>query len=157
MTKSRSGMVTKVITHLLTEILPVLVIKSAFSLLPLGRYLLPITTQNRYQPTDSSWKFFFTTTSRNVTIVRYRISLVTILLLDLVMIHWIHWIQRKSFRKNSIISTVNLYLLGWLEFDFSEKYLCQIWLKDDRRLSQVKSWDKRLEDPQCFYCQVKWH
>ena len=54
MAKSKSGMVTKVITHLLTDTLPVLVIKSAFSLLPLGRYLLPVTTQNRYQPTDSS-------------------------------------------------------------------------------------------------------
>ena len=99
MTKSKSGMVTKVIVHLLTDTLPVLVIKSAFSLLPLDRYLLPVTTQNRYRPTVSSGNFFFTTTSRNVTIVRCRMSLVTMLLLDFVMIHWIHW---KSFRKNSI-------------------------------------------------------
>ena len=42
---------------------------------------------NIYQPIDSSEKFFFTTTSRNVSVVRYRMSLVTILLLDLVMIH----------------------------------------------------------------------
>ena len=34
MTKSKSGMVTEVITHLLTDTLPVLVIKRAFS--PLG-------------------------------------------------------------------------------------------------------------------------
>ena len=86
MTKSKSGMVTKVITHLLTDTLPLLVIKSAFSLLPLGRYLLPVTTQNRYQSTGSSGKFFFATTSRNVTIVRWRMSLVTILVLDSVMI-----------------------------------------------------------------------
>ena len=63
MTKSKSGMVTKVIIHMLTDTLPVLVIKSAFSLLPLGRYLLPVTTQKRYQSTGSSGKFFFTTTS----------------------------------------------------------------------------------------------
>ena len=56
-------MVTKVIIHMLTDALPVLVIKSAFSLLPLGRYLLPVTTQERYQSTGSSGKFFFTTTS----------------------------------------------------------------------------------------------
>ena len=104
MTKSKSSMVTKVFTHLLTDTSPVL--ESPFSLLPLGRYLLPVTTQKRYQSTGSSRKFFFTTTSRNVTnvtIVRCRMSLVTILVMDFVMIHWIHWIQRNSFRKNSIV------------------------------------------------------
>ena len=87
MTKSESGMVTEVITHLLTDTLPVLVIKSVFSLLPPGRYLLPLTNCNRYQSTGSSGKFFFTTTSRNVTIVRCRMSAVAILVLDFVMIH----------------------------------------------------------------------
>ena len=82
MTKYKSGMVTKGITHLLTDTLPVLVIKSAFSLLSLGRYPLALTTLNRYQSKDSSEKFFFTTISRNVTIVRCRMSLVTILVLD---------------------------------------------------------------------------
>ena len=87
MKKSKNGMGTKVITHLLTDTLPVLVIKSAFPLLPLGRYLLPVSTQKRYQSTGSSGKFFFTTTSRNVAIVRCRMYLVTILALDFVMIH----------------------------------------------------------------------
>ena len=94
-TKLNSGMVIRSITHLATNTLPVIV----FSLLSLSRYLLPITTLNRHQPTDSSGKLFFTTTSRNASIVRYRMSLVTILLLDFVMIHWI---QKKSFRENSI-------------------------------------------------------
>ena len=85
MTKIKSGMVTKVITHLPTDTLPVLIIKSAFSLLLLVRYLLPVTTWNRYQFTDSSGKFSFTTTSRNATIVRCRMSLVTIMVLDFVM------------------------------------------------------------------------
>ena len=75
-------MVTRDITHLATDTLPVTIIQSEFSLLPLGRYLLPVTTQNRYQPTDSSGKLLFTTISRNVSTVRYRMSLVTILLLD---------------------------------------------------------------------------
>ena len=57
MTKSKSSMVTRDITHLATDTLPGLVIQSVFSLLPLGRYLLPLTIQNRYQPTDSSGKF----------------------------------------------------------------------------------------------------
>ena len=87
MTKSKSGMVNKVMTHMLTDTLPVLAIKSAFSLLPLSRYLLPVTTQNRYQSIGSSGKFFFATVSRNVTIVRGIMSLVTILILDFVMIH----------------------------------------------------------------------
>ena len=80
-------MVTKVITHLLTDTLPVLVIESVFSLLTLGGYLLPVTTQNIHQSTGSCVKFFYTTTSRNVTIVRCRMSLVTLLVLDFVMIH----------------------------------------------------------------------
>ena len=87
MTKSKSSIVTKGITHLTTDILPVLVIQSVFSLLPLGRYPLPITTPNRYQLTDSSGKLLYTTISRNVSTVRHIISLETILLLDLVMIH----------------------------------------------------------------------
>ena len=44
---------------------------SAFLVLPLDTYL------NRYQTTDSSGKFFSMTTSRIVSIVRYRMSLVT--------------------------------------------------------------------------------
>ena len=59
---------------------------SAFSLLSLGRYPLPFTTLIRHQPTDSSGKFFFTTTSSNVSIVRYRMSLNS---------------EEKSFRENS--------------------------------------------------------
>ena len=45
-------MVTKVITYLLADTLPVQVIKSAFLLLPLGRYLLPAfvcLSFNRYK------------------------------------------------------------------------------------------------------------
>ena len=58
MTKSKSGRIMRGITHLATNTLPMLVIQSVFSLLPLVRYLLPLTTLNRYQTTDSSGKFF---------------------------------------------------------------------------------------------------
>ena len=95
MTKPKSSMVTRDITHLTAYTLPGLVIQSVFSLLSWGRYLLPLTTVNRYQPTDSSGKFFFTTISSNISIVRCRMCVVTILLLDLITIHWIRWIQRK--------------------------------------------------------------
>ena len=74
-----------VITHLLTDTLPVLVIQSVISLLPIGWYLLQLTTLNIYQPTDSSGKLLYTSISRNESTVRYRISLV--LLLDFLMIH----------------------------------------------------------------------
>ena len=94
MTKSKSGMVTKGITHLATNTLPVLL---------LGTYPLQLTTLNRCQPTVSSGKFLFTTTSRNESIVRWRMSLVTILFLDFVIIYWICWIQGKSFRESSIL------------------------------------------------------
>ena len=103
---SKSSMVTRGITHLATSTLPVLVIQNEFSLLPLGRYLLVITTLNRYQPRESHGRFFFTTSSRKVAFVRYRMPLVTILPLDLVMIHWIRWIHGKSFREISITSPV---------------------------------------------------
>ena len=60
---------------------------------PLDRYLLPVTTLNRYQPNNSNEKIFFTTTSGNVSIVRYGVYLVTILLLDLASVHRIQSIQ----------------------------------------------------------------
>ena len=101
MTKSKTGMDTRGITQLVVGVLPVIVIQIVFSLLPLGRYLLPLTTLNSYQPIDSYGKFSFTTTASNVPIVKYRMSLVTIPPLDLVIIHWFRWIHRKSFRENS--------------------------------------------------------
>ena len=87
MTKFQSGMVTKGITQLATNTLPVLVIQSAFSLLQPGGYLLSITTSNRYQPRYSNRKIFFTTTSSDTSIVSYGMSLVTILFLDVIMVH----------------------------------------------------------------------
>ena len=38
------------------------VLQSVFSLQPPGRFLLPLTTLDRYQPRDSGGKFFLTTT-----------------------------------------------------------------------------------------------
>ena len=58
MKKSKSGLVTRGITLLATNTLPVPVIQSVFLLLYLGWYLLPLTALNRYQPRDSCGKFF---------------------------------------------------------------------------------------------------
>ena len=76
MTKSKSVMVTKVITHLLKNTLPVLVIKSG--------------------------KFFFTTTgtSKNVTIVRCRMSLATIMGLGITQLSYpeiVSWSELVEF------------------------------------------------------------
>ena len=95
MTKSKSSMVTRGITNLATDILPVLVMQSVFSLLPLDRYLLPITTPSRYQPTDISEKLLYTTISRYATFIRCRMSPVTILL-------WI-WSWFTEWRRGSIL------------------------------------------------------
>ena len=49
MTKSKTGIVTKGIIQLAVNTLPVVLIQSAFSLLPLDRYLLPLTTDTNLQ------------------------------------------------------------------------------------------------------------
>ena len=61
MTKSKSSVVTRGTTHLATDTLSVLVIQSVFSLLPLVRYQLPLTTLDRYQPRDGTGKLCFNT------------------------------------------------------------------------------------------------
>ena len=80
---------------------PVIAIESTFSLLPLGTYLLSITTLYKYLSRNISKNFIFTTLSENITITRCGAFLVTIPILCFVMVQWIQWIQRKSFRKNS--------------------------------------------------------
>ena len=85
MTKSKNGKVARSITDLATNTLPVVVIQSVFPLLPLGRY----------QTRDSNAIFIFTTISRNVPIVKYGGSLVTILFLDFVSVNSVKAMQRK--------------------------------------------------------------
>ena len=85
-------------TYLDIVTFPVIVVESTFSLLPLGRYLLPQTTLNRYFSRYSSNNFISTTSSVNITITRHGVFLVTIPILCFVMIHWIQW---KSSRENS--------------------------------------------------------
>ena len=59
-TKSKSGKVTRAITHRAINTLSVVVIQVHFHYyLWVGRYLLALTTLNRYQPTDNSGKLFY--------------------------------------------------------------------------------------------------
>ena len=101
MTKSKNSIVTTGTTYLDIVTFPVIVVESTFSLLPMGRYLLPLTTLNRYLSRHSSKNFVFSTSSVNITFTRCGKFLVTFPFLCFVTIHWIQWIQRKSFRKNS--------------------------------------------------------
>ena len=89
MMKSKGDMVTRGITQLATDTLPLAVIKHAFSLLPLIRYPLQLTTVNRYDTRGSNGDilYLFTITPRNVSVVRYGVPLVTLLPLDFVLIY----------------------------------------------------------------------
>ena len=51
-----------------------------------SEYLLPFTTLKRYQTRDSNG-YIFTTAAGNVSITRYGVFLVTILLLEFVSIY----------------------------------------------------------------------
>ena len=101
MTKSKNSIVITSNTYLDIVIVPVIVVGSTIFLISMGRYLLPPTTLNRYLSRYSSKKFIFTTSSENITLTRYGVFLITILILFFVTIHWIQWIQRKSFRNTS--------------------------------------------------------
>ena len=54
-------LVTRSSTYLATNTLPVVVMLRAFPLIPWVRYLMPLTTLNRYQIRDSDGNFFITT------------------------------------------------------------------------------------------------
>ena len=81
---SKNGMATKGVTYLATNTLPVILIQSVFALIPLGRYLLPYHS--------AYWIDIYpgmVMKCGTVAVVRYGVSLVTVLLLDFVSIHWI--------------------------------------------------------------------
>ena len=58
MTKSQNGMFTRSIIYLARDAFPVIVIKSTFPLLPLGRYVLLLTTLNIYPEVAIEIRFF---------------------------------------------------------------------------------------------------
>ena len=67
MTKSKNSIVGTSTTYLGIVTFPVIVIESTFSLIPLGRFLLALTTLNRYLSRHSSKNLIFTTSSENIT------------------------------------------------------------------------------------------
>ena len=88
MTKSKNSTFTTGTTYLDIVTFPVIGIERTFSLLPLGRYLLPQTTLDRYVSRHSKNEIF-TTSSANITITRHRVFLVTIAILCFFTVHLI--------------------------------------------------------------------
>ena len=80
-------MVTRDILYLTIDTLLVIVVKSNFPLLSVGCYLFRVASGNRYLPRGSNENTLCITSPGNVSVSRRVIPLVTILLLDLVMIH----------------------------------------------------------------------
>ena len=80
-------MVTRDILHLTIVTFLDVVVKKNFPLLPVDWYLFQVVTGNRYLPRSSTDKALFITSTGNVSVSRWVITLVTIPLLDLVMIH----------------------------------------------------------------------
>ena len=87
MTKSKTSMATRGILHLTIVTFLDVVVKKNFPLLPVDWYLLRVVTGNRYLPRGSNENALFITSTDNVSVSRWVITLVTILLFDLVMIH----------------------------------------------------------------------
>ena len=108
-------MVTRDILYLPIDTFLDIVVKSNFLLLSVGWYLFRVVTGNRYLPRGSNENTLCINSTGKVSVARRVIPLVTILLLDLVMIHWIRWIQGKSFGENSIVNFILLVKkLDWL-------------------------------------------
>ena len=105
MIKSKSSMVTRDILCLTIDTCLDIVVKSNFPLLFVARYLFRVVSGNRHLPRGSNENSICITSTGNVSVARWVTLLVAILLWDLVMIHWIRWIQGNSFRINSIVST----------------------------------------------------
>ena len=103
MIKSKTSMVTRDVLHLTTVTFLDVVVKKNFPLLPVDWYLFQVGTSNRYLPRVSNENALFISSTGNVSVSSWVITLVTMPLLGFVMIHWIRWIQWNSSRKNSIV------------------------------------------------------
>ena len=80
MTKSKGGMVTKDILYLAIDTLLDVVVKKKFSLLTVIWYLFRVLIGNRYLPRGINENILCITSTGNVSVARWVIPLVTILL-----------------------------------------------------------------------------
>ena len=108
MIKSKKSMIAGYILHLTIDTSLDVVVKNDIPLLSAGWYLFRVVSGNRYIPRGSNENALCITSISNVFIASWVIPLVTILILDLAMIHWI---QGNSFRKNSIETYLMMNLM----------------------------------------------
>ena len=87
MTKSKENIVTTIILHLTMDTLLDVVVKKNFQLLSVSCYLFRVVSSNRYRPRGSNENTLYITSTGDVSVSRWVITLVTILLLDFIMIH----------------------------------------------------------------------
>ena len=80
-------MTTRDIPHLTIVTFLDAVVKNNFPLLSVVWYLFRVVSGNRYLPRGSNENTLCITSTGNVSVARWAISPVTILFLDLVMIH----------------------------------------------------------------------
>ena len=80
-------MVTRDILYLAIVTFLDVVAKNNFPLLPIGWYLFHVVTGNRDLPRGSDEKALLITSTGNVSVSRWVITLITIPLLDFVTIH----------------------------------------------------------------------
>ena len=85
--KFKSSMVTRDILYLTVDTFLDIVVKSNLPLLSVGCYLFRVVSSNRYIPKGSNENTLCITSTDNVSVARWVIPVVTILLLDLIMIH----------------------------------------------------------------------
>ena len=82
-----ASMVTRDILHLTIVTFLDVVVKRLFPLLPVDWYLFQVVTGNRYLPRDNNENARFITSTGNVSVSRWVITLATVSLLDFVMTH----------------------------------------------------------------------
>ena len=87
MTKSKSSMATRDILYLTIDTFLDIVVKSNVPLLSVDWYLFRVVSGNRYLLRGSNENTLCITNTGNVSVARWVIHLVIILILDLVMIH----------------------------------------------------------------------
>ena len=86
MTKSKTSMVTRDILDLTIVTFLDVVIKRNFPELPVDWYLFPVMSDKRYLPRSSNDNALYISSTGNVYVSRWLITLVTIPLLEFVMI-----------------------------------------------------------------------
>lgn len=100
MTKSKNSIINRSITYVTT--FPAVVTESTFCLLPLGRFLLPLSIMNKHILSGSSSHFLLTTSFWNVSIAIHWMFLATIPLLDFVTCIWFIEFSKMCFGESPL-------------------------------------------------------